>query len=160
MELNPRHPLVKELRSRVEADESDTAATELAMVLFETATLRSGYGLKDTAAFAERVEKMMRRSLGVSLDEKVCCCTVPDSLLVHFYQREMKARHQNQKFVIGQVDRLELDNPVFLMLQRNPGRSLLTVPSRSSDDKYCMLLPSCISLMAWLILNGQLLNIR
>jgi len=63
--------LVKELRSRVENDEEDVAATELAMVLFETATLRSGYGLKDTAAFAERVEKMMRRSLGVSLDEPV-----------------------------------------------------------------------------------------
>ena len=71
MELNPRHPLVKELRSRVENDEKDEAATELAMVLFETATLRSGYGLKDTAAFAARVEKMMRRSLGVSLDEQV-----------------------------------------------------------------------------------------
>lgn len=63
--------MVKELRSRVENDEEDVAATELAMVLFETATLRSGYGLKDTAAFAERVEKMMRRSLGVSLDEPV-----------------------------------------------------------------------------------------
>lgn len=62
---------MKELRSRVEADEDDAAASDLAMVLFETATLRSGYTLKDTAAFAERVEKMMRRSLGVSLDEQV-----------------------------------------------------------------------------------------
>jgi len=71
LELNPRHPLIKELRSRVENDEKDDAATELAMVLFETATLRSGYGLRDTAAFSSRVEKMMRRSLGVSLDEQV-----------------------------------------------------------------------------------------
>lgn len=71
LEINPRHPLVKELLSRVENDEEDEAALELAMVLFETATLRSGYGLKDMAAFSERVEKMMRRSLGVSLDEQV-----------------------------------------------------------------------------------------
>lgn len=55
----------------MENDEKDDAATELAMVLFETATLRSGYGLRDTAAFSSRVEKMMRRSLGVSLDEQV-----------------------------------------------------------------------------------------
>lgn len=41
------------------------------MVLFETATLRSGYGLKDTAAFAERIEAMMRRSMGISPDEEV-----------------------------------------------------------------------------------------
>lgn len=72
LEINPRHPLIKELRSRVENDDSDEAARELAVVLFETATLRSGYSLKDLTAFSERVEKMMRRSLGVSLDEQVC----------------------------------------------------------------------------------------
>lgn len=71
MELNPRHPLVKELLTRVENDEDDQAAHELAMVLFETATLRSGYSLRDMTAFSERIENMMRRSLGISLTEQV-----------------------------------------------------------------------------------------
>uniref|UniRef100_A0A646QE69 Heat shock protein 83 n=1 Tax=Hemiscolopendra marginata TaxID=943146 RepID=A0A646QE69_9MYRI len=71
LEINPRHPLVKELLRRVENDKSDESAKNMALVMFETATLRSGYMLKDTSSFAERVEKMMRQTLGVSLDEKV-----------------------------------------------------------------------------------------
>lgn len=71
LEVNPRHPLVKELLRRIEDDKTDEQAKHMAMVMFETATLRSGYQLKDTAAFAERVETMMRQTLGVSLNEKV-----------------------------------------------------------------------------------------
>ena len=44
--MNPRHPLVKELLKRVEADKEDKTAKDLARVLFETATLRSGYIIK------------------------------------------------------------------------------------------------------------------
>lgn len=40
--------------------------------MFETATLRSGYSLQDTQGFAERVERMLRLSLDVPLDAKVC----------------------------------------------------------------------------------------
>lgn len=39
--------------------------------MFETATLRSGYLLPDTAGFAERVERMLRLSLDVPLEEAV-----------------------------------------------------------------------------------------
>lgn len=35
------------------------------------ATLRSGFMLKDTADFAESVELMMKKTLGVSLEEQV-----------------------------------------------------------------------------------------
>ena len=44
--MNPRHPLVKELLKRVETDKEDKTAKDLARVLFETATLRSGYLIK------------------------------------------------------------------------------------------------------------------
>ena len=46
LEVNPRHPLVKELLKRVETDKEDKTAKDLARVLFETATLRSGYLIK------------------------------------------------------------------------------------------------------------------
>lgn len=85
MEINPRHPLVKELLLRIENDEEDVAATELAMVLYETASLRSGYTLRDMTAFSERVEKMMRRSLGVSLDEQVCLTAMDRGCLTLFF---------------------------------------------------------------------------
>lgn len=41
------------------------------MVLFETATLRSGYMLPDTKEYGDRIERMLRLSLNIDLDAKV-----------------------------------------------------------------------------------------
>lgn len=41
------------------------------MVLFETATLRSGYQLVDTKAYGDRIERMLRLSMNVAVDEQV-----------------------------------------------------------------------------------------
>lgn len=71
MEINPRHPLIKELQRRVEADEQDETTGDLAQVLYETAMLRSGFTLKDSGDFAKRIERMMRLSLGVDLTAEV-----------------------------------------------------------------------------------------
>lgn len=62
---------MKELLRRVSDDPADPIAKETALTLFRTATLRSGYMLKDTVHFAETVERMMRQSLGVPMDEEV-----------------------------------------------------------------------------------------
>lgn len=69
LEINPRHPLMKELLRRVERDSEDHSAREMALMLFRTATLRSGYMLRETADFALSIEHMMRQTLGVPLDE-------------------------------------------------------------------------------------------
>lgn len=69
LEINPRHPLIKELLRRVTADPADKTAKDTALMMFKTATLRSGYMLRDTATFAESVEQLMRKVLGIPLDE-------------------------------------------------------------------------------------------
>lgn len=71
MEINPRHPLIKELQRRVEKDESDDTNIDLARVLFDTAILRSGFALPDSATFAGRIERMLRLSVGVDSDAPV-----------------------------------------------------------------------------------------
>ncbi|XP_065066897.1 endoplasmin-like [Rhopilema esculentum] len=71
LELNPGHPLVKELLKRVTADDKDKTAGDLARVLFETATLRSGYTVQDSLDFAQRIERMLRLSVGVDVDAPV-----------------------------------------------------------------------------------------
>merc|ERR1719422_2875871 len=71
LEINPRHPLIKELLRRVEDNPSDESAKEMALMMFNTATLRSGYMLKDTVAFADHIDAMMRETLGVDKDEAV-----------------------------------------------------------------------------------------
>lgn len=71
LEVNPRHPLIKELKRRVAENKEDQITHDLAVVLFETATLRSGFSLADTADFAGRVERMLRLGMDISLDEKI-----------------------------------------------------------------------------------------
>jgi len=70
LEVNPRHPLMKELLRRVEDNPEDKTAKDMAIMMFNTATLRSGFNLKDTVDFAGSIELMMRQTLGVDADEK------------------------------------------------------------------------------------------
>ena len=69
LEINPRHPLIRELLRRVESDKEDKTTEDMASMMFQTATLRSGYMLRDSANFAEHVEQLMRKTLGIPLDE-------------------------------------------------------------------------------------------
>lgn len=71
LEINPRHPLIRELLKRVEEDKEDEVAKNMAMLMYETATLRSGYQLGDTASFAQRVESLLRKTLGVDENAQV-----------------------------------------------------------------------------------------
>jgi hypothetical protein len=71
LEINPYHPLVKELNKRVVKDEKDEAAQDLARVMFETATLRLGFVIRDSLDFAKRIERMLRMSMGVDLHAAV-----------------------------------------------------------------------------------------
>jgi len=71
LEINPRHPLMRELLKRVNDDPSDPTAKDMALMLFRTATLRSGYMLKETSDFAQSIEVMMRKTLGVPINEAV-----------------------------------------------------------------------------------------
>merc|ERR1711862_996459 len=71
LEITPRHPLIKELLRRVEDNPADKTASDMAVMMYNTATLRSGYSLKDTVNFAQQIEAMMRQTLGVDADEQV-----------------------------------------------------------------------------------------
>jgi heat shock protein beta len=76
-EINPYHPLIKKLLTLVKEDENSEdkvnkdQAHDLANVLLDTARLRSGFTLQDSVSFAQRIERMVRASVGVSLDEPV-----------------------------------------------------------------------------------------
>jgi heat shock protein beta len=68
LEINTRHPVIKSMKDKVKAGKADTSLEEIALVLYETALLRSGFEVKNTLDFASRIEKVIRSSLGVSLD--------------------------------------------------------------------------------------------
>merc|ERR1712025_935885 len=70
MEINPRHPIIRELNKRVsgEGDVSEEVK-DLALVLLDTALLNSGFHMEDSKDFAARMYRVMKSGLGLaSLD--------------------------------------------------------------------------------------------
>ncbi|THH32719.1 hypothetical protein EUX98_g1478 [Antrodiella citrinella] len=75
LEINPRSPLIEGLLKRVkqlpdEDEERDLDAEdelkEVTSVLIDGALVRSGFGVNDSNEFFTRVDRILRRSLGVS----------------------------------------------------------------------------------------------
>ena len=67
MEINPHHAIVKELRRKVDNDQSDRTVKDLVYLMFDTALLTSGFQLEDPAGYAERIHRMIK--LGLSIDD-------------------------------------------------------------------------------------------
>merc|ERR1712232_1005971 len=68
LEVNPNHPVVVDLLSKVKASKDDAAALDSAQVLFQTALIESGYEIADPSALVNRVYRLMSKELGVDPD--------------------------------------------------------------------------------------------
>merc|ERR1712224_872839 len=78
LEVNPNHPVVVDLLSKVKADKEDKAALDTAQVLFQTALIESGYEIADPSALVSRVYRLMSKELGVDPDAPIKEIEVPD----------------------------------------------------------------------------------
>ncbi|XP_016497895.1 endoplasmin homolog [Nicotiana tabacum] len=71
LEINPRHPIIKELRDRVIKDPEDESVKQTAQLMYQTALLESGFLLNDPKDFASRIYSSVKSSLNVSPDATV-----------------------------------------------------------------------------------------
>merc|ERR1711977_417418 len=78
LEINPNHPVVADLLTKVKADKSDGAAQDTAQVLFQTALIESGYDIADPSALVNRVYRLMSKELGVDPDAPLKEVEVPE----------------------------------------------------------------------------------
>merc|ERR1712232_348721 len=78
LEINPNHPVVVDLLSKVKADKEDRSALDSAQVLFQTALIESGYEIADPSALVNRVYRLMSKELGVAPDAPLKEVEVPE----------------------------------------------------------------------------------
>merc|ERR1719188_1713044 len=78
LEINPNHPVVIDLLSKIKADKEDAAAKDTAAVLFQTALIESGYEIADPSALVKRVYSLMSKELGVDPDAPLAEVEVPE----------------------------------------------------------------------------------
>merc|ERR1712070_586025 len=78
LEINPNHPVVVDLLSKVKASKEDAAALDTCQVLFQTALIESGYEITDPSALVNRVYRLMSKELGVDPDAPLKEVEVPE----------------------------------------------------------------------------------
>merc|ERR1712157_476924 len=91
LEVNPNHPVIVDLLSKVKADKEDKAGVDTAQVLFQTALIESGYEIADPSALVNRVYRLMSKELGVDPDAPLKEVEVPEG------EEEEEAEEEDDK---------------------------------------------------------------
>ncbi|CAM39934.1 putative heat shock protein 90 [Leishmania braziliensis MHOM/BR/75/M2904] len=71
LEVNYRHPLVDEMFKRFTVNEDDEVATDIAWVLYDTANLQAEFPVADVAAYAKRINRLLRSSVDLNADDSL-----------------------------------------------------------------------------------------
>lgn len=66
LEINPRHPLIKEIRSRWDADPEDKDLAANARLLYESCLMESGFILDDVKPHNERIMSLLAADMNLS----------------------------------------------------------------------------------------------
>jgi len=67
MEVNPTNPIIRSLREKISADQSDKTVKDIIWMLFDTSLLTSGFSLDEPNTFANRIHRLIK--LGLSIDD-------------------------------------------------------------------------------------------
>merc|ERR1711990_984453 len=108
LEVNPNHPVVVDLLSKVKADKEDKPSLDTAQVLFQTALIESGYEIADPSALVNRVYRLMSKELGVDPDAPIKEVEVPedDAEAEEEEEKDEKDDSEEEKSADGEKEEL------------------------------------------------------
>jgi len=104
MELNPKHPIVSELKKKFEADATDKTVKDLVWLLFETSLLTSGFSLPDPTIFAGRIHKLIKLGLSIYEDEADEPPALSDIKPSEGKEKDVAAPSEEEATVMEEVD--------------------------------------------------------
>jgi molecular chaperone HtpG len=65
LEINPFHPIIKELKTKSADNPADKSITDLAQLLYDAALLQSGFVMKEPSEFAQRIHRVVATGLEI-----------------------------------------------------------------------------------------------
>merc|ERR1712061_834929 len=78
LEINPNHPVIVDLLTKVKANKEDEVAKNTASVLFQAAVMEGGFDITDPTFFVSQVYRLMSKDLGVDPDAPITEVEVPE----------------------------------------------------------------------------------
>merc|ERR1719261_1527603 len=78
LEINPNHPVIHDLLTKVKADKEDKKAIDTSTVLFQTAMIEAGYEISDPSSLVGRIYKLMSTELGVDPEAPIKEVEIPE----------------------------------------------------------------------------------
>ncbi|KAF9275756.1 heat shock protein 90 [Mortierella alpina] len=69
LELNPKNPIIKTLKTKVDADKNDKTVKDLTLLMYDVALIVSGFSIEKTDTFADRIYRMIKLGLAIDDDE-------------------------------------------------------------------------------------------
>merc|ERR1711920_875284 len=134
LEINPNHPVVIDLLSKVKANKEDSAALDTAQVLFQTALIESGYDIADPSALVNRVYRLMSKELGVDPDAPLKEVEVPeDEEEAEEEEDDKDDDEERRRRRSCELDRPECWNGQEERLRRSCLRALRSLSRRSGE---------------------------
>jgi len=65
LEINPRHPIIREMNNIINKGGDEKRAEDLSLLLYQTSLLTSGFTVDDTADFAARIQRILKQNLNL-----------------------------------------------------------------------------------------------